>query len=73
LSSDGSIVARVTANQFTDDWAKARVMIRNNLNANSANAFMTFGAGNGIADFQYRSAAGGSSSSGTSSLGLTTP
>jgi hypothetical protein len=73
LTGDGSIVARVTANQVTDPWAKAGVMIRNNLNANSANAFMTFGAGNGIADFQYRTTAGGNSTSVTSSLGLTTP
>jgi hypothetical protein len=73
LTGDGSIVARVTANTATDPWAKAGVMIRNGLGANAANVFMTFGAGNGTASFQYRTTAGGSSTSVTGPNGITAP
>jgi hypothetical protein len=54
------ITARVLAVQNTDPWAKAGVMIRESLNANSANAFIAVTPGNGVT-FQYRSTTGGTS------------
>src|SRR5262249_27768329 len=40
LTGNGSITARVTGTQFTDFFAKAGVMIRATLDANSPNALM---------------------------------
>jgi endoglucanase len=54
------ITARVLAVQNTDPWAKAGVMIRESLNANSANALVAVTPGNGVT-FQYRSTTGGTS------------
>ncbi|HLP76915.1 MAG TPA: carbohydrate-binding protein, partial [Candidatus Paceibacterota bacterium] len=66
-----TITARVPAVQNTDGWAKAGVMIRASLTANSANAFMGVTPGNGVA-FQYRSTAGGGCNNVPAS-GLTAP
>jgi phosphatidylserine/phosphatidylglycerophosphate/cardiolipin synthase-like enzyme len=60
LTGDGTIVARVATVQNTASWAKAGVMIRGSLNANSAQAFMLVSAGKGVA-FQRRKADGSSS------------
>jgi fibronectin type 3 domain-containing protein len=57
LGGDGSIIARVASEQNTDGWAKAGVMIRETLAANSTYAFMFATPGNGL-DFQYRSPTG---------------
>jgi hypothetical protein len=53
LSGAGSIVAKVNSVQNTNDWAKAGVMIRESLDADSAHAisFVTPGYG---AVFEYR-------------------
>ncbi len=40
LSGDGEIVARVVSLDNTDPWAKAGIMMRNTLDANSAMVFM---------------------------------
>jgi len=61
LTGDGQITARVTALQATDAWAKAGVMMRATLGANSVNAMMAVTAANGTA-FQRRVTAGGTSS-----------
>jgi regulation of enolase protein 1 (concanavalin A-like superfamily) len=61
LAGDGSIVARVASMTNTDPWAKAGVMIRESLNANSTTATMAVTPSNGIA-FQSRLTTGGSSS-----------
>jgi malectin (di-glucose binding ER protein)/fibronectin type III domain protein len=53
LTGDGDIVARVTAVQNTNAWAKAGVMIRETLAAGSEQAFMCLTPGNGLA-FQRR-------------------
>ena len=58
LSGNGEIVARVTAVQNTDPWAKAGVMIRETLTAGSRHAFMCLTPGNGLA-FQQRTAING--------------
>src|SRR5262249_7022712 len=58
LNGNGQIVARVTAVQNTDPWAKAGVMIRETLAAGSRHAFMALTPGNGLA-FQRRVATGG--------------
>jgi hypothetical protein len=58
LIGDGQIVARVNSLQNSDPWAKAGVMIRDSLDADSANAFMAITAGNGAA-FQRRPTQGG--------------
>lgn len=57
-SGDCTMIARVTGVQNTDPWAKAGVMIRESLAANSRHAFMCLTYGNGLA-FQRRTATGG--------------
>ena len=56
LTGDGQIVARVTSLQFTDPWAKAGVMFRENLTPGSRHALMVVTAGDGSA-FQRRETA----------------
>jgi glucose/arabinose dehydrogenase len=60
LAGDGTIVARVASVQNTDVWAKAGVMIRETLAADSRHAFMAITPGNGAA-FQRRTAPAGAS------------
>lgn len=55
------IYTRVSSMTVTDPWAKAGVMIRNTLNANSIHAMIVMSAANGLA-FQRRTSTGGSSS-----------
>ncbi len=61
LNGDGTIVARVANLTNTNSWAKAGVMIRESLDANSRHAMVVLTPGNGVA-FQYRATVGGSSS-----------
>lgn len=58
LNGNGQIVARVTGVQFTDEWAKAGVMIRETLTPGSRHASMFLTAANGLA-FQRRTTTGG--------------
>ena len=58
VTGDCTIVARVASVQDIDSWSKAGVMIRESLNANSANAFVAATPGNGVT-WQYRSSTGG--------------
>jgi hypothetical protein len=60
-TGDGQIVARVVSQQITDPWAKAAVMIRQDLSPGSAHAMMIVTPGNGT-DFEWRAAAGNSTS-----------
>jgi endonuclease/exonuclease/phosphatase family metal-dependent hydrolase len=60
LSGDGSIVARVSALDWADQWTKGGVMMRETLSASSAHAYMLVSAGSGLA-FQRRPATGDSS------------
>jgi hypothetical protein len=60
LTGDGSITARVVSQDNTDGWAKAGVMIRETLAANSKHAMMVIAPDNGAA-FQYRSSTSSSS------------
>lgn len=60
LSGDGTITARVTSQQNTDQWAKAGVMFRQSLAANAAHAMLIVTPSNGVA-LQHRVAAGGTS------------
>ncbi len=62
LTGDGEIVARVASLQNTDAWAKAAVMIREDLAGNSPNAVAQVTAGNGMT-FQSRVTRGGTSTS----------
>jgi hypothetical protein len=64
LSGDGEITARVDSFTAADPWAKAGVMIRESLAANSRHAFamVTGGSGGG---FAYRSTTGGATARGT--------
>jgi hypothetical protein len=62
LTGDGSIVARVVSIENTDVWAKAGVMIRETLNANSRHASMFVTPAKGLA-FQRRTSTGGTSAS----------
>ncbi|TVR50431.1 MAG: hypothetical protein EA425_09905, partial [Puniceicoccaceae bacterium] len=60
LSGNVSVRARVMSQQNTHVWAKAGVMIRNSLTANSAHAMTVITPSHGVA-FQRRTAAGNSS------------
>lgn len=60
LNGDGTIQARIFDVDNTDPWAKAGVMIRESLAANSAHAFTALTPGNGTA-FQRRTSTGGAS------------
>ena len=55
LDGDGQIIARVTSMQFTDPWAKAGVMFRENLSPGSKHAMIVITAG-GFSSFQWRAA-----------------
>ncbi len=70
-SGDCELVARVTSVEGTHNWAKAGVMIRESLNANSRHASVVVTPGQGVS-FQRRATTGGSSSSTTNS-GLSAP
>jgi PKD repeat protein len=58
MTGDGQIVARVASLQNTSPWAKAGVMIRQSLTADSIHAMMDVTPGNG-AEFSRRTATGG--------------
>ncbi|HEY2951357.1 MAG TPA: PA14 domain-containing protein, partial [Verrucomicrobiae bacterium] len=58
LAGDGLIVARVAGLENTDGWAKAGVMMRESLAADSPHALMAITSGFGAA-FQRRPVAGG--------------
>lgn len=62
LTGDGSIVARVVSVQYTDPWAKAGVMLRENDSAGAKYVFMGF-TGQGGSVLQSRAAADGASAS----------
>ena len=64
LSGDGQIIARVASLQNTNTWAKAGVMIRETLAANSRHALMAVTPGAGTA-FQRRLTSGATSISTT--------
>ena len=56
LDGNRTIVARVASITNTDSWAKAGVMIRQNLNANASHAMVVVTPKKGVA-FQYRTKA----------------
>ena len=62
LTGTGEIIARVTSQTNTDPFAKAGVMFRETLQANSRRAMMVLSPGEGFL-FQWRETTGGSSSS----------
>ena len=57
VTGPGAIIAKVESLEHTDPWAKAGVMIRDTLDADSRNAAVLVTPENGVR-FQYRSAAG---------------
>ncbi|HUO66483.1 MAG TPA: hypothetical protein VMV37_03055 [Gammaproteobacteria bacterium] len=61
LTGDGTITARVVSQTPTDPWAKAGVMIRETLAANSTHALVAITPSNGVA-FQRRTTTGGQTS-----------
>lgn len=63
-TGDGTFIARVTGVENTDTWAKAGLMFRRTLAANSAHALMLMRPLNGVA-FQTRVSNGGTSSAKT--------
>jgi len=62
LAGDGSITARVVSVQYTDPWAKAGVMLRENDSAGAKYVFMGF-TGQGGSVLQSRAAADSASDS----------
>ena len=68
LNGDGSIVARVDSLQNTDPWAKAGVMIREDLTGNAPNVLVPQTAANGTA-VQWRTTRGGPSATRAASPG----
>jgi hypothetical protein len=71
LSGEGSIVARVMSVENTNTWAKAGVMIRDDLTPQSKHAMTVITPGQGVS-FQRRRYAGGGSSH-TTEPGVTAP
>ena len=71
LTGPGSIVAKVESISNTDPWAKAGVMIRETLDADSRHAMMIVSASSGIS-FQRRFDTGGASSD-TTTGGIAAP
>jgi hypothetical protein len=61
ISGDVDVVARVNSIQNVSTWAKAGVMIRETLSANSRNAMALMSAGRGYS-YQWRADTGGSTS-----------
>jgi hypothetical protein len=57
ITGDGTIVAQVVSQGYTDPQAKSGVMLRQSLDANSPYAFVFTTPGNGI-DFQWRPSQG---------------
>jgi len=53
LSGSGSIIAKVESVSDTDDWAKAGVMIRETLNADSKHAMMVVSSASGASFQRY--------------------
>jgi hypothetical protein len=72
LSGTGSIVAKVESIDNTHGWAKAGVMIRETLDADSRHAMMVVSAGSG-ASFQRRPDTGAASTSADDPGGITAP
>ncbi len=60
LEDDGAIVARVASVSGSDAWTKVGVMMRQTLDAGSAQAMMLVSAGSGL-NFQRRTVTGGTS------------
>jgi uncharacterized repeat protein (TIGR03806 family) len=60
LTGDGQIVAHATSMQFTDPWAKAGVMFRENFSPGSKHAMIVVTAG-GFSSFQWRAVENNSS------------
>jgi hypothetical protein len=71
LSGAGSIVARVVSVENTNDWAKAGVMIRETLDADSAHAMMVVTPAQGVS-FQRRNVTGDTSAADTTD-GISSP
>ena len=71
LTGAGSIIARVNSVDNTNGWAKAGVMIRETLDADSTHAMMVVTPLQGIS-FQRRNATGGTSASDTTG-GISAP
>ena len=71
LSGPGSIIAKVESVQNTHNWAKAGVMIRDTLDADSTQAMMVVTPAQGVS-FQRRTAAGDNTSK-TDQAGITAP
>jgi len=71
LSGAGSIVAKVESIENTSSWAKAGVMIRETLDADSAHAMMVVTPAQGVS-FQRRNVTGGTSADDTTG-GITAP
>jgi len=71
LTGAGSIVAKVQSVQNTNAWAKAGVMIRETLDADSKHAFAAITPSNGVGS-QGRDTTGGASFN-TNQTGLTAP
>lgn len=68
LVGDGTIIARVVSQENTHEWAKAGVMIRENLSADARHAMMVTTPGNGLAA-EGRARAGGPSFNGPGQAG----
>jgi hypothetical protein len=71
LSGSGTIVAKVESVENTDSWAKAGVMIRDTLDADSPHAMVAVTPGGGVW-FGHRQTAGGGSDS-IGEPGITAP
>jgi hypothetical protein len=71
-SGDGQLIARVLSVENTDPWAKAGLMIRDSLAANSDDGILFLSPGNGVS-LQGRTQSGGGSASISNIAALAAP
>jgi len=67
-----TIIAKVESVDNTNAWAKAGLMVRDSLDADSIHAMMCITPGQGVA-LQYRALVGGPSTNATQQTGITAP
>ncbi len=72
MTGDCAVTARVVSQQNTSGWAKAGVMIRQSLDANSAYTLNFVSPSNGVA-FQRRATAGGAAGGVSENAGVAAP
>ncbi|HSX58467.1 MAG TPA: carbohydrate-binding domain-containing protein [Candidatus Saccharimonadales bacterium] len=72
LTGDATLTARVVSQTNTNAWAKAGIMLRDSISADSMHAMLVVTPSNSVA-FQYRTSTGGASANTSAPAGLNAP